>query len=736
MCVSTGSFWDVVESALCVGVRRRRRIERPAMLEPTEPTESSTTLVVELVDMRQAALDYGERALRVFPLFEVDDGVCVCREGAACTAPGKHPRIKEWQALATDHAPTIAKWWGRWPNAGIGLVTGAANRFVVADFDGEQGVESLAQLEVEHGPTPVTPIAITGRGLHVLFRVDEDSTLRNAIGLLPGVDRRANGGYIVAPPTLHVSGRRYAWHSGLGPEMADVPHWLSERHLAALPASATSLPATSPANGNSDSHQPYVRAALEREVREVVSAKEGTRNARLNVAAFNLAQLVAGQELDEQMVRTELLRAALACGLGQRESIATIASGFTAGAKHPRAVPERVVTSPPTESTALNESSDAAQALPSSLTIAAILDRWRKDGPLRRVPTGIAALDAMCRGGLPLPWRVQVVGAPSAGKTAFTIVIANHFARVAEEAGACVGILAVDEDPDDVTIRLAQLAGFTVAEAEARAHSTLDAMEVALKSLRIRMYDASQSIESASTDLAQWALSENRSAVLVIDSLQTVMPDAEGARATAREHVEANVRAMRRASDELRMLVISTSEANRAAYRDLSNPQNDIAAGAESRAIEFSAQTQLVLRTPPGHPDVIHVKVSKNRRATRGEFWLRLDRETHALTKCEDPCPKADDEAATKRAEAKAARTKAEFERETRQLMSLIAKRPGMNSRELREYTAEHLGWGHVKCDRARTRLESGFDGWRLVNAGTKAVQKLQLEFVSSEEPS
>jgi len=90
------------------------------------------------------------------------------------------------------------------------------------------------------------------------------------------------------------------------------------------------------------------------------------------------------------------------------------------------------------------------------------------------------------------------------------------------------------------------------------------------------------------------------------------------------------------------MLVISTSEANRAAYRDLGQAQNDIAAGAESRAIEYSAQTQLVLRTPPGHPDVVHVKVAKNRRALRGELFLKLDGEFHELTQCTNPVEPAD----------------------------------------------------------------------------------------------
>src|SRR5689334_4942679 len=73
-----------------------------------------------------------------------------------------------------------------------------------------------------------------------------------------------------------------------------------------------------------------------------------------------------------------------------------------------------------------------------------IATRWGTRGPLVRLPTGIAVLDDACRGGLSVPGRVALVGAPSVGKTAIAVIIADHMARL--ESGPCVGILAVDED--------------------------------------------------------------------------------------------------------------------------------------------------------------------------------------------------------------------------------------------------------------------------------------------------
>ena len=210
----------------------------------------------------------------------------------------------------------------------------------------------------------------------------------------------------------------------------------------------------------------------------------------------------------------------------------------------------------------------------------------------------------MCRGGLPVPWRVLIIGAPSAGKTAVETIIADTMAREAAEAGVCVGILAVDEEPDDVTVRLAQIAGFTVAEAEMRAHDVLDRMATALAGARIRFYDATWTIEAAGADLAPWAASQQRHAALFIDSIQAARLGAGAGATSPRETVEGNVAAMRSVSTVHRMLVAATSEANRASYRSEADAaqSNDLAAGAESRAIEFGAQTLLMLRTPRGIP--------------------------------------------------------------------------------------------------------------------------------------
>ena len=312
-------------------------------------------------------------------------------------------------------------------------------------------------------------------------------------------------------------------------------------------------------------------------------------------------------------------------------------------------------------------------------TPADIVARWRNEGPLVRIPTGIAALDDLCRGGLPVPWRVMIVGAPSAGKTATEIIIADKLARAAEEHGLCVGCLCVDEEPEDITVRLAQIAGFTLAQAETRDPQVVDDMQKKLSQLRIRMYDSTWTIEAAGVDLSAWAVADSRRAALFIDSIQAARAERGDAK-SPRELVEANVVAMRLVSTEHRLLVVATSEANRDSYRDedAAERKNDLAAGAESRAIEFGAQTQLMLRTPKGHPDIIHFRVAKNRRAQRGEFWQRLDWERHTLASSPDP---KNDIASTDADQA--SNHMGKVEKNARKILPVIVANPGLGVGQL-----------------------------------------------------
>lgn len=170
-------------------------------------------------DMMAWALAYARVGWRVFPCWPIRDGRCACGKDC-CTSGGKHPlsRLapKGLHNATTDEA-TIRRWWTSWRDANIAIRTG--DGLLVVDIDPKNGGDdSLSDLLALHGPLPDTATVITGSGgTHFYFCVD--GRYRNAanLGGWDGIDVRADGGYVVAPPSLHLSGRRYEW------ELSSVP---------------------------------------------------------------------------------------------------------------------------------------------------------------------------------------------------------------------------------------------------------------------------------------------------------------------------------------------------------------------------------------------------------------------------------------------------------------------------------------------------------------------------------
>lgn len=154
----------------------------------------------EYPSMYDAAIEYAKKGFAVFPL-KYRDKVPLTRNGC-----------KD----ATTDAAQIKAWWQKYPNANIGLATGSVsqNVFVIdLDIDEDRGIDgyhSLEDWQREHGDFPETWTAITGRGgYHLYYR--GNGKIKNRAGIIDGVDIRGNGGYVVAPPSIHKNGNRYEW---------------------------------------------------------------------------------------------------------------------------------------------------------------------------------------------------------------------------------------------------------------------------------------------------------------------------------------------------------------------------------------------------------------------------------------------------------------------------------------------------------------------------------------------
>lgn len=163
--------------------------------------------------MRRAALDYARAGYPVLPLHTMREGVCSCGD-AGCRSPGKHPRTRRGFLNASTDPGQVARWWTFWPDANIGCVPGPSGH-VVLDIDGPEGEAALAALDL-----PATREVVTGRGRHLWFRY-RGPAVANGRPFGPGIDVRGHGGYVILPPSVHPSGRVYAWCGA--DEAAELP---------------------------------------------------------------------------------------------------------------------------------------------------------------------------------------------------------------------------------------------------------------------------------------------------------------------------------------------------------------------------------------------------------------------------------------------------------------------------------------------------------------------------------
>jgi hypothetical protein len=293
----------------------------------SEPATSSG--VGTPVSYRDMALSYVERGWPVLP----------CKPGS------KEPlgRIVHHGAHDACCDPGWVRWvWERYPDANVGLATGRA--FDVVDVDDYRFAGVYLAL------MPIAPVVRTSRGYHFYVQVTGSTSLSM---LMPGADLKGLGGYVIAPPSVHESGTRYWWvRDPARYEVAPVPESLSKAVLRRRRdvSTETTGGVVGRAAGASDPfafEQPSLRptgpkrdygaVALNADCAKVRAATVNTRNETLNRAAFKLGQLVGAGELDSAVVVSELLSAAMSCGLEAAEAVGTIRSGMRTGAGQPRA---------------------------------------------------------------------------------------------------------------------------------------------------------------------------------------------------------------------------------------------------------------------------------------------------------------------------------------------------------------------------------------------------------------
>jgi len=152
-------------------------------------------------ELYKYALAYAKRGLAVFPLIPKD----------------KKPLTANGFKDATTDPAKIKEWWSIHPDANVGIATGqVSGGLVVVDMDidkdkGKDGYHTfLKWCNDNFLMLPDSWLSITGRGgYHLCFK--SSFPVNSRIGWLEDVDVRADGGYIVAPPSIHPNGTKYEW---------------------------------------------------------------------------------------------------------------------------------------------------------------------------------------------------------------------------------------------------------------------------------------------------------------------------------------------------------------------------------------------------------------------------------------------------------------------------------------------------------------------------------------------
>ncbi|MGH1502822.1 MAG: bifunctional DNA primase/polymerase [Acidimicrobiales bacterium] len=152
-----------------------------------------------MTSMIEAALAYAEAGWPVFPVGGGDER--------------KEPFIKGWNTKASTDPDQVRKWWTKWPDANIGIITGKRLGLWVLDIDLDKEGETNLEVLLFKNDATLDPVCVArtgGGGRHLYFKYEEG--LRNRASVEGGIDVRAEGGFVVVPPSVHgKTGCSYDW---------------------------------------------------------------------------------------------------------------------------------------------------------------------------------------------------------------------------------------------------------------------------------------------------------------------------------------------------------------------------------------------------------------------------------------------------------------------------------------------------------------------------------------------
>lgn len=298
--------------------------------------QSNALMVVNQKHVKEAALAYARAGYAVIPVSSTNK-----------------KSIGTWKDKSHDYKNglvdegTVKDWWSNNLNAGIAMITGEVSGVFVVDIDEglkddgtrKNGLANFEALCDQHNYKPNTlTVRSAHGGYHLYYNMPGGYDLRCSENkLAKNIDIRANGGYVIVPPTILADGGKYETFKK--EQVADAPQWLIDLIInnKSFPDSNSQSVHTTETSGI----HPYAAKALKNECEILANTPEGQRNSQLNKSAFAIGQLIPGGYIQEGKVREELEQAALKTGMDYRSDgiLATIDSGMKAGKENPRTIP-------------------------------------------------------------------------------------------------------------------------------------------------------------------------------------------------------------------------------------------------------------------------------------------------------------------------------------------------------------------------------------------------------------
>lgn len=538
--------------------------------------------------------------------------------------PGLKAPLTEHGLLdATTLPDQITEWWTKHPAANIGIATGEASDIVVVDVDGPQGEDALAAF----GDLPRCPSSSTGKGRHLIF-ARPAAGLRNSAGKLgPQLDTRGDGGYIVAPPSVHPSGAVYRWLDGLDPRRVSPPP---------LPAAILSrltdpLLSRGPLTLVTDGTPPTYRTAAEIPLAEQIP--EGQRNTWL-------AEYV-GRLLAKGLGELETLELAQAVNLAKctpplpASEVRSLVGSIAAAEHRQKLQRATAALASPAEK--------SASLLPIDRSVFDVLAE-RNQLPVDVVSTHLSAWNRVCRGfgggkGLPRGWHVTIGGASGTGKSLFAL----NLAVSAIKSGAKVAYISLEMSIDQLLARLLAIhARCVVSELEPGDAYSTDVYDACVNQFLTTCEEGDSGVwiaERPASDLPTvcrqlQAACDAGCRLLIVDYLQLIyVPDTDGI-----------AEQMRRASQALQSVAfghnvttVGLSQFNRATSFAKESPGINGLTGSSS--IENDSDQVILLDHSSNKRTAMTmdtmILVAKNRHGPQAKIPVRWDYSTLTLSERE-----------------------------------------------------------------------------------------------------